>query len=233
MTTAAEVYALQEVDLAIESRRTRLAQIEEQLGEREELLAARQEAAAKGEALRKLKEQQKDLEWRVEEVRAKASQLEKKLYGGSIRNPKELEDLQADLNAVQGQVRRREDELLTLMVQVEEAEGEKRAADKTLVMVETGWKAEQESLLAEKARLEAELTELEEKRSRQARGYDKASLGLYELLRGRKDGRAVAKVERGMCGGCRITLPMSVLQKAKIGLDLVQCVSCERILYVS
>jgi predicted nucleic acid-binding Zn-ribbon protein len=49
----------------------------------------------------------------------------------------------------------------------------------------------------------------------------------------RRQGRAVAKVERGMCGGCRISLPMTVLQKARSGLDVVQCVSCERILYVS
>jgi len=43
----------------------------------------------------------------------------------------------------------------------------------------------------------------------------------------------VVKVERGMCQGCRISLPMSVLQKARSGFDVVQCVSCERILYVS
>jgi predicted nucleic acid-binding Zn-ribbon protein len=43
----------------------------------------------------------------------------------------------------------------------------------------------------------------------------------------------VAHVERGMCKGCRITLPMSVLQKARAGVGLVQCVSCERILLVN
>jgi predicted nucleic acid-binding Zn-ribbon protein len=36
-----------------------------------------------------------------------------------------------------------------------------------------------------------------------------------------------------MCQGCRITLPTSMLQKARAGLGLVQCVSCERILLVS
>lgn len=233
MTSAAELYALQEVDLAIDTRQTRLGAVKEQLGESEALVVARQEATTREESLRALKEPQRDLEWQVEEVRAKASDIERKLYGGSIRNPKELEDLQADLTTVKSQLRRREDELLASMVEVEEAEGEMRAAQTALAEIEAAWKAEQEALLAEKAKLEEELAELEDKRSRQASDHDKVALGLYGLLRERKDGRAVAKVERGMCGGCRITLPMSVLQKAKAGLGLVQCVSCERILYVS
>jgi predicted nucleic acid-binding Zn-ribbon protein len=43
----------------------------------------------------------------------------------------------------------------------------------------------------------------------------------------------VAVVERGLCQGCRISLPMSVVQKARAGAGLVKCVSCERILLVS
>lgn len=233
MTSAIELHALQEVDMAIDIRRARLAIIEEQLGEGEALLAAREEEASKEKALRLLKDRQKDVEWQVEEVRIKASGIEKKLYGGSIRNPKELQDLQADLSALQSHLRRREDELLASMVEVEEAEGDLKAAQKVLAEIEAAWKAGQEALLAENARLEQELAGLEEKHSRQVSNYDAVALGLYDRLRRRKDGRAVAKVERGMCSGCRITLPMSILQKARAGLELVQCVSCERILYVS
>jgi len=40
-------------------------------------------------------------------------------------------------------------------------------------------------------------------------------------------------VEQGLCQGCRISLPMSIVQKARAGVGLVQCVSCERILLVS
>ncbi|MFQ6019580.1 MAG: zinc ribbon domain-containing protein [Dehalococcoidia bacterium] len=233
MTTVADLYELQEIDLAIDTRRMRLAAIEEQIGETEELIEARQEVASRQGALRELEVQQKDREERVDEARTKTSGIEKKLYEGTIRNPKELEDLQADLVALQKQVRRREDELLGLMVQVEEAQVQLQAATTTLAALEGRWTQEQGSLLAEKAELERELSELEEKRNRQSVGQDQGALELYDLLRGRKEGRAVAKVERGMCGGCRITLPMSVLQKAKAGLGLVQCVSCERILFVS
>ena len=62
---------------------------------------------------------------------------------------------------------------------------------------------------------------------------DLAALSLYRALRERRQATAVAVVERGLCQGCRISLPMSVVQKARAGAGLVQCVSCERILLVS
>jgi predicted nucleic acid-binding Zn-ribbon protein len=63
---------------------------------------------------------------------------------------------------------------------------------------------------------------------------DPKTLSFYDALRAKHQGRAVAKVERGTCGGCRISLPMSLLQRARSGSHvMVQCSSCERILYVS
>jgi len=44
---------------------------------------------------------------------------------------------------------------------------------------------------------------------------------------------SVAKVEGGACQGCRISLPMNLLQKARSGNSLVQCSSCERVLYLT
>lgn len=233
MTGAAELYALQEIDLALDTRRVRLAAIEGQLGETEELLAARQEVAEKRQQVHELQEKQKLLEGPVDEVRNKAAAIERKLYGGTIRNPKELQDLQADFYALQAQVRRQEDALLFQMVRLEEADAALQRAEAALLEIEERWQAEQQALLTEKEQLEAELRDLEERRQRQVQGYSGQALALYELLRPRKEGRAVAKVERGMCGGCRISLPMSLLQKARAGQALVQCVSCERLLYVS
>ena len=233
MTTAAELYSLQEIDLAVDNVMATLADVEARLGEIEALIDARERAAQKREAVLALKAPQKELEWAVEEARRKASDIEKKLYGGGVRNPKELQDLQADLAALQTQVRRREDDLLNLMVQLDEAEAELREAEAALAAMEARWRSEQESLRKQRRELQGELAELEGKRAKQANGIDAGVANLYQLLRERRQGRAVAKVEQGMCQGCRIALPMSVTQKARAGLGLVQCVSCERILFVS
>jgi hypothetical protein len=233
MAIAAELYALQEIDSAIDAARATLAAVEEQLGETEELIAARAAVEEHREALRALHESQRDVEYQVDDARSHVAAVEKKLYGGTVRNPKELEGLNDDANMLKGQLRRREDELLSHMMKVEEQETVLRQAEALLKEVDGRWRGEQADLLGQKERLETELAELDSSRGAQAGRIEGRVLALYDLLRDRHQGKAVAKVERGMCQGCRISLPMSVLQKTRSGFDVVQCVSCERILYVS
>jgi len=233
MAIAAELYALQEIDSAIDVAQATLAAVEQQLGETEELTSARAAVEEHREALRGLHDGQRDVEWQVDDARSHVTAVESKLYGGTVRNPKELAGLNDDANMLKGQLRRREDELLNHMVKVEEQEAALRQAEDVLKEVEGRWRGEQADLLGQKERLEAELSELEGGRQAQAGRVDGRVLELYDLLRDRRQGKAVVKVERGMCQGCRISLPMSVLQKARSGFDVVQCVSCERILYVS
>ena len=233
MTIAADLYALQEIDSAVEATKASLAAVEEQLGESEELIAARQAVGEGRDALEDVSKQQRESEWQVDDLRSRLSDVEGKLYGGSVRNPKELGSMQEEANILRGQLRRREDELLDLMVRVEERQAALREAEESLTEVEERWRQDQKELTSEKGKLEGELTGLEERRRQQSGLIEARVLALYDNLWERRQGRAVVKVERGMCGGCRISLPMTVLQKARSGMDVVQCVSCERILYVS
>jgi predicted nucleic acid-binding Zn-ribbon protein len=233
MTIAADLYALQEIDSAVEATKASLTAVEEQLGESEELIAGRQAVEEGRDALESVSKQQRELEWQVDDLRSRLSDVEGKLYSGSVRNPKELGSMQEEANIIRGQLRRREDELLDLMVRVEERQTALREAEESLTEVEERWRQDQKELTSEKEKLESELAGLEERRRQQSGLIEARVLALYDNLWERRQGRAVAKVERGMCGGCRITLPMTVLQKARSGMDVVQCVSCERILYVS
>ena len=233
MTIAADLYALQEIDSAVEATKASLTAVEEQLGESEELIAGRQAVEEGRDAVEDVSKQQRELEWQVDDLRPRLSDVEGKLYGGSVRNPKELASIQEEANILRGQLRRREDELLDLMVRVEERQTALREAEESLTEVEGRWRQDQKELTSEKEKLEGELAGLEERRRQQSGLIEARVLALYDNLWERRQGRAVAKVERGMCGGCRISLPMTVLQKARSGMDVVQCVSCERILYVS
>jgi uncharacterized protein len=233
MTTAADVLALQETDLALDRARARLTEVEAQLGETGELIAAREAANERQEVVNVLRSRLTDAEWSVDEVRGKANEVESKLYGGTVRNPKELSDLNDDLSSLKTQVARREDTLLTVLVEIEEEEASLAAANTALVEAESVWRQNEAELLNEKSNLEREIVSQESIRQERLPAVDASSLRLYQLLRERHRGQAVAGVERGMCRGCRITLPMSVLQKARSGVGLVQCVSCERILLVT
>lgn len=219
--------------MALDGARARLVEIEAQIGESEALIAAREKAGEERQVVTQRRSRLSETEWSVDEVRSKAAEVESKLYGGTIRNPKELSDLDADLSSLKVQVAKREDVLLSLLVEIEDAEAQLAGAEAALGEVESEWNQHQAALLEEKAQLEPRIASLQASHDNQSPAVDASSLRLYQLLRERRGGQAVAGVERGMCQGCRITLPMSVLQKARSGITLVQCVSCERILLVS
>jgi predicted nucleic acid-binding Zn-ribbon protein len=230
MADISGLLALQDTDLALDKARARLAEIEDSLGESEELIDARAVVDEKAAAAHELKVQQKDAELAIDEIRTKAADIEKKLYSGQVKNPKELEDLDLDLKSLRENIRRREDDLLVVLEQVETADGELREATEHRDRLDSEWKSSQESMLAEKSTIEPEVEHLQAARDEQATDFERTVISLYDLLRDRRGGQAVARVERGMCQGCRITLPVSVLQRARSSNGVVQCVSCERIL---
>lgn len=230
MSAIDELFALQDTDLALDKALKRLAEIEESLGEPEDLIDGREAFRTQSEAVHALKVQQKDAELVVDEIKTKAAGIERKLYAGTVKNPKELQDLDMDLKSLREQVRRREDELLAVLEQVDAAETGLHDLEVTLATLDSEWKTRDEELLAEKSQLEPEAERLKATRETQASDVDRRMVSLYDLLRQRRGGQAVAKIERGMCQGCRISLPMSILQRARSGVSVVQCVSCERIL---
>ncbi len=233
MATAAELYALQEIDIALDQGVARLADIEAAMGETDELQEARQVIEERRQETDTLRSSQSELEWAVDEMRTKAADVEKKLYSGTVGSPKELSDLDADVKSLKNQLRTREDALLSLLLEIDESETALQQAQSQFDEIEAVWRREQDAFLREKDSIEPEVNRLNAERETESTGLDRAVLNLYQLLRDRRGGQAVAKLERGMCQGCRITLPSSVLQKARSGMGLVQCVSCERILMVS
>ena len=232
MTTAAELFALQEIDLALDSATSRLAEIESALGESDDLIYARGVVEEKGEQLGVLKSRQTELEASADDIGAKASAVEGKLYGGTVSNPKELSDYQAELKMFKEHIGRVEDELLATFVEIDRAEADLAQVESFCSTMTETWEEEQGRLQTEKAQVEPEILRLQSERDADSTDLDRAALSLYQTLRDRRAGVAVSNVERGMCSGCRITLPTSSLKKARAANALVQCVSCERILVV-
>ena len=86
MTTVADLYFLQEMDLEIQAKQAALADVETRLGEKEELEETRQEVEEQRQRLREAQKKQREAEWKVEEVRVRIQPLEEKLYGGTVKS---------------------------------------------------------------------------------------------------------------------------------------------------
>ena len=233
MSKGRQLYELQEVDLEIEAKREALAHAESLIGESETLAEVRALMAREQERLAELDKDQRLGEWEVEDLRSKTALLEQKLYGGSVGNPKELISLQEQVEHLKKERRGQEDKLLDIMTEVEATQERIAGKRKEAEEIEENWRQEQSSLLREQSELMASLASMEQRRGELAARIDAASLELYQDLRQKRQGRAVAKVEQGMCQGCRLVLSMAELQRARISQELVQCSSCQRILYLS
>lgn len=233
MSRVKQLYELQEIDLAIERGREALREVESQLGEDGALVEARLGLEQERKHLAELIKRQREVEWEVEELGAKVVLLEGKLYGGSVRNPKELISLNEEFEHLKRQRGDEEDRVLDIMSDVEVVQDKVAVRSREVERMESEWQEKQAQLLRGQAELSGELAELGERRQLLALQIDQASLDLYEALRITRQGEAVAKVEQGMCQGCRINLPMTKLQRTRMGQELVQCSNCGRILYVS
>jgi predicted nucleic acid-binding Zn-ribbon protein len=230
MTSAADLFALQEIDLRRDARRAVIADIEARLGETEAIRAAR-EAFSEAEAdLQGLKRLQRNFDTRLQDLDAKMRPVETKLYDGSVRNPKELTDMQKELDHFRAQRGKLDDEGLELIEAIDETTKHVAQQTQALRLAEAEWQQEKAQMLDQKSSAESEYASLQGQRDGRTADMDRGMLGLYESLRTSKAGRAVALVVRGQCQGCRITLPTHLVQRLRGGGLLIQCPNCERIL---
>jgi len=230
MSLAGHLYRLQQVDLELQGRQQELTEVNHKLRDNRALVAAQSRLDTLKAQLDEERKRQRSSEWELEDLQEKVRQITGKLYGGTTKNPKELMNLEIELKGFKSQIKPKEDALLRLMSQVEDIEARTGAAGEELDRLKREWEERQQTLGLRKGELETALAELGAKRDRLVQQVTPQALAIYERTRQAR-GEAVAKVERGDCRGCHITVPTSQWQKAKAG-ELIQCSSCGRILYL-
>ena len=232
MTTVKQLYALQEVDLDLDKVYRALEEAEEELKievsieNLEMALGEEQERLQEGEL------QQRDNQLDIETRRERTETLETQLYDGSMINARDLEALQHEAASVRHQLEQDEALSLELSIQVEESRSRCANINQQLSDTRARWESQQMELKRKVAELRAEQDGFERQRELLASRFDPATLQRYETLRKSKGGRAVAKVERDLCQGCRMSLPTQLRQRVKSGRQAVNCSSCGRMLFV-
>ena len=231
MSIARDLYQLQEVDTALEANLQAQKKVSAQIGESQLVLKAKAKLDEELKNLESLAAQQKSTEWEIDDLTTKIKDTEKKLYGGKIFNSKELGSLQQETDELKKRRSGLEDKSLGLM---DELEALRKAIDfskEELAKLQAQWQAQQKQFVVELMQLKAAQAVHETNRQQITALIDADTLSTYQELRKRK-GVAVAKVEQGICQGCRITLPNTDLQRAKGG-GVVRCSSCGRIIFLA
>jgi predicted nucleic acid-binding Zn-ribbon protein len=229
---ARTLYELQQTDHQLAADRQRLVEVERALADESRVEAAQAEVSRLEAELRQTQIRQRELEVSVAAAEQEIKRLSDLLYGGRVRNVRELQSIQHELEYQQQRKSEYEDGVLEAMERIEQLTADLDQARMVLEQARRQRELERAALTAERDRLVQELTVLEQRRSALAGSLEPAVLATYERLKGRTGGTPVAEVVQGRCSGCRLVLPAMDVQRARRGQELVHCQSCGRVLYI-
>lgn len=201
----------------------RLDALEARTAEHTESVAAATRAVEEHRAARAT------LEKELAEIQGRLSRFKEQLM--AVKTNKEYQAMQKEIAGAEAEVQRLEDQLLERMLETDDLtqnviQAEQRLAEERVVIDE------------ERARVEQERTALEE----QLRAFDvqrrelstqvaPQTMALFDMLaRGRK-GVAVVPAHEGRCTSCQVRLRPQLFNDVRSNSALVQCESCQRILY--
>ena len=233
MTGIEKLYDLSSTDRKIEHCSASIAEIDLVLNDNG-ILIQNQENLDKASTILQTQETRRtDSELLFESTKNKADKIEKDLYSGSISNPRELGDMQKELGIIRVQQQRCEDSLLKTLQSVEKTKYVVEKLQASITKIKLRKLEDEKVLTQQKKTLENSSLQLREYRSKLSTSINTQHLGLYETINKSRISDPVVKIERGMCQGCRISLPTGLVQSTKTSKTPVQCPSCSRILVSS
>lgn len=231
MDEIAQMYELQRVDVTWLKVAKRLKQIQQLLGENEQLRTARASVSETEATLHSYRAAQQNAELESVSLGERIQATESKLMSGEVRSPKELEALQLSLEALRRQRAMVEEQAVEAMLQGDLTADTLVTQQGTLTTIETEWRAGQGNLLEEETKLKHNFALLKRKRESLSQAMAATLLDRYETMRKRKAGIAVAQVQNGVCAACHVRIPTGIVNGLSGNAALVLCPSCGRYLY--
>jgi predicted nucleic acid-binding Zn-ribbon protein len=231
MNQATYLYRLQIIDTQIDQVSTRLLEIQKQLDSDKTVVNAEDAHKEVLKAYEKARNELKNIEHTVSDQQIKVEQSESSLYGGKVKNPKELQDLQREIASVKKHIRELEDQQLDMMVQVEQLENSLSSSKEVYQKAQADFINKSALLLGEKDQLTKKKERLEVERNAGLSSISPDMMSIYNRLRVIKGKIAVALVDDSSCSACGAVLTPSEWQNARSPHQVVYCYSCGRILY--
>lgn len=224
------LYRIQRVDLKLRAQRQRAKEIDAELGSNEVVQQAEQAKQAVEQRLRPEEARVTDLNLELQTIAAQRKQFSAQLYGGSISNPKELQDIEHKIDALTRRQSELETALLETMMVVDDLKTQFDAAAAHLAEVEAAVASEHGALLEERQQIRTEIRKLKAQREKLVAEADAEALALYDEMWRSKQGRPVAVMEGDRCRHCGVSQTEVVAQRVRRGQEIVFCTNCGRIL---
>jgi predicted nucleic acid-binding Zn-ribbon protein len=221
---------LQTIDNATEASRRVLAEMPARIAAIEARVADR--AAAVGSARQRLSDNQtarREIEKELAVIQGRLSKFRDQLM--EVKTNKEYQAMQKEIAVAEREVRSFEDRILELMLAADEQSADVKTAEQALAQEQRNAEKQRADLDRERLALEDSIGRAASDRQRVAGSTDPEALALFEhIARGRR-GLAVVEARNGHCTVCHVRLRPQVFNEIRRNEMLIQCDSCQRILY--
>ena len=230
MSEARILYQVQLIELDILERAKRVKAIAAEMADDQDLRAATKAHAAAESQVEDYGKRMAELERQIETVAAKRKATETRLYSGSVTAPKEMQDMQLEIESLTRRRDELDDALLVLMLELDEAEDQAADDKAALEAIKERLKLRDAVLVRERKKLNAEISDLRAARKDTATGVSNDIFRVYNDMRAAKANRPVAELRDKTCAACGIRQHQSIVTALNSGNGLVMCGSCGRIL---
>lgn len=231
MSVVFQLYRLQQTDTKSDHAKARIRKIDTLLADDSALRRAEEEAAEAAAALKTALDSLKAAEDAVASQKVKIELNQHNLYGGKVRNPKELQDLQSEGQALQRHLGVLEDQQLEWMIAAEELTTKYDAILQKTEQVRAENVQHSSLLRGEKGNLEDTLKHMESERQATISSIPTALLEQYDILRKKKGGVAVARIQNNACSACGAILNATLIHTVRNATEPVVCDGCGRMLF--
>jgi uncharacterized protein len=224
------VIALQRLDTQANAARKKLSEGPE----REKAFDARLEAAKQqiADAKAKLAANQEARRAIEKDIALHQGRLSKyRDQAMAVKTNQEYHAIQHEIAHAQGEVKKHEDSMLERMVEADDLTATIKAAEAQLATEQKTIDADRKRSKTEDAELQQSLETLGAERAAIVAALDSRVLATYEQSATRRQGIAVAEAKDGICTICHVRLRPQVFNDVRRNDTIVQCESCQRILY--
>jgi uncharacterized protein len=222
---------LQRIDSRIDAISARTIVLEKQMTSNPLVANAQSNLAIIQKELSSFQAYYNDLEEKSNSKKLKIEQSQSSLYSGTIKNPKELQDLQTEITSLKTSLSILEDEQLSALIQIEEIQKKEAEASKELQNEISKNTIDNGHMVAEISAFAIELERIKSEKDAIIEQISKTYYDHYCDLRKLKKGLAVSVIEECSCSICGSSLTPAECQLAKSAQQIAHCPSCGRILF--
>jgi hypothetical protein len=213
-----------EAKSAIAQHPQRIAALDARLNE------AKQEVESAKQQLKANADRRRELEKDVALYQGRLTKFKDQL--SAVKTNREYQAMQHEIATAQSDLGAVEEKMLERMMEADDITAATKRAEATLATQSKEIEAEKKMVAQELASTEASLKEATESKVSLIKELEPRLVALFEQVARARKGVAICTATRdGLCSLCHVRLRPSVFQQVRHNDTIVQCDSCQRVLY--